>query len=99
MTTYINGMNDVLSFYKEELNAEEDNFASMLAKGASITKYDAVQRLANDVADADGRILKAMEEHQAAMDSWKTFRSGYVSFHTSCPRYKLDEVFGRDDTV
>ncbi|KAL0577773.1 hypothetical protein V5O48_004200 [Marasmius crinis-equi] len=94
MSTYINSMNDVLSFYKEELDAEEDNFASMLAKGASITRYEAVQRLADDVADADERILKALEEHQPALDGWKSFRSGYVYFHTSCPRYKLDEVFG-----
>ncbi|KAK1218635.1 hypothetical protein PQX77_018676 [Marasmius sp. AFHP31] len=60
MSTYINGMNDVLSFYKEELSMEEDNFASMFAKGSSITKYDTIQRLADDVADADERILRVL---------------------------------------
>ncbi|KAL0564463.1 hypothetical protein V5O48_017584 [Marasmius crinis-equi] len=87
---------DVLSFYKEELNAEEDTFASMLAKGTSVTRYDAVQRLADDVAEADERILKALSGYQPAMNSWKSFREGYVYFHTSCPRYKLDEVFGEN---
>ncbi|KAL0565112.1 hypothetical protein V5O48_016919 [Marasmius crinis-equi] len=93
MKTYLNCINDVLSFYKEELNGEEDNYASILAKGASITKYDAVQRLANDVAEADERILKALYGHQAALDSWKSVRAGFVTFHFSCPRYNLDEVF------
>ncbi|KAL0568086.1 hypothetical protein V5O48_013911 [Marasmius crinis-equi] len=93
MKTYLNCMNDVLSFYKEELNGEEDNYASILAKGASITKYDAVQRLANDVAEADERIMKALYSHQAAIDSWKSVRAGFVTFHFSCPRYNLDEVF------
>ncbi|KAL0565739.1 hypothetical protein V5O48_016282 [Marasmius crinis-equi] len=97
MGTYINGMNDVLSFYKEELNAEEDNYASILAKGTSTTKYDVIQRLADDVAEADERILKALNGHQLAMDGWKSFRSGCVYFHTSCPRYKLNDIFGRKD--
>ncbi|KAJ8090302.1 hypothetical protein PM082_018898 [Marasmius tenuissimus] len=96
MSTYINCMNDVLSFYKEELNMEEDNFASMLAKGSSITKYDAIQRLADDVADADARVLKVLADHPPALDSWRSFRKGYVYFHTSSPRYKLHEVFGTD---
>ncbi|KAJ8090288.1 hypothetical protein PM082_018884 [Marasmius tenuissimus] len=96
MSTYINCMNDVLSFYKEELSMEEDNFASMLAKGSSITKYAAIQRLADDVADADERILKVLADHPRALDSWQSFRKGYVYFHTSSPRYKLHEVFGSD---
>ncbi|KAK1220813.1 hypothetical protein PQX77_016384 [Marasmius sp. AFHP31] len=96
MSTYINCMNDVLSFYKEELNMEDDNFASMLAKGSSITKYDAIQRLADDVADADKRILKVLADYPPALESWQSFRKGYVHFHTSSPRYKLHEVFGSD---
>ncbi|KAL0568085.1 hypothetical protein V5O48_013910 [Marasmius crinis-equi] len=90
----VDAYSDVLSFYKEELNGEEDNYASILAKGASITKYDAVQRLANDVAEADEKILKALYGHQAAIDSWKSVRAGFVTFHFSCPRYNLEEVFG-----
>ncbi|KAK1220809.1 hypothetical protein PQX77_016380 [Marasmius sp. AFHP31] len=96
MSTYINCINDVLSFYKEELNMEDDNLASMLAKGSSITKYDAIQRLADDAADADKRVLKALADYPPALDSWQSFRKGYVYFHTSSPRYKLHEVFGSD---
>ncbi|KAJ8090460.1 hypothetical protein PM082_019058 [Marasmius tenuissimus] len=93
---YINYMNDVLSFYKEELRMEEDNLASMLAKGSSITKYDAIQRLADEVADVDTRVTKVLADHPSALDIWQSFRKGYVYFHTSSVRYKLHEVFEAD---
>ncbi|KAF9261171.1 terpenoid synthase [Marasmius fiardii PR-910] len=93
MATYINCMNDVLSFYKEEVAGEEENFASMLAKESSISKYEAIQRIADDVAEADKNILRGLADNQLALDSWQSFKRGYVRFHTSCPRYKLDELF------
>ncbi|KAF9265366.1 terpenoid synthase [Marasmius fiardii PR-910] len=92
MATYINCMNDVLSFYKEEVAGEEENFASMLAKESSVSKYEAIQRIADDVAAADKSILMGLANNQLALDSWQSFKRGYVRFHTSCTRYKLDEL-------
>ncbi|KAF9264979.1 terpenoid synthase, partial [Marasmius fiardii PR-910] len=94
MKTYVNCMRsiDVLSFYKEEV-AGEETFATSLAKGSLITNYEAIQRLADDVAEAEAIISKKLVGNQPALDSWESFKRGYVYFHTSCHRYKLDELF------
>ncbi|KAG7088709.1 hypothetical protein E1B28_012679 [Marasmius oreades] len=90
---YINYMNDVLSFYKEEVAGEEENLVSMLAKESSITKYEAIQRIADDVAEAEKDISTRLAGNKLALDGWQSFKRGYVRFHTSSPRYKLDELF------
>ncbi|KAG7100076.1 hypothetical protein E1B28_001859 [Marasmius oreades] len=93
LVVYMLGLNDVLSLYKEEVAGEEDNYPTMLAKESGATKYEAIQRIANDAAEADQHILKGLADNQPALDSWQSFKRGYVPFHVSCPRYKLDELF------
>ncbi|KAG7086477.1 hypothetical protein E1B28_002428 [Marasmius oreades] len=93
VSIYINYLNDVLSFYKEELRGEEENLASMLAKESMITKHEAIRRLADHVVEAERNISKGLAGNQSALDIWKSFKVGYVRFHTSCPRYKLEELF------
>ncbi|KAG7087169.1 hypothetical protein E1B28_013149 [Marasmius oreades] len=93
ISIYINYLNDVLSFYKEELRGEEENFASMLAKESLITKQEAIQRLADDVVEAERNISKGLAGNQSALDIWQSFKVGFVRFHTSCHRYKLQELF------
>ncbi|KAG7088715.1 hypothetical protein E1B28_012683 [Marasmius oreades] len=66
---FIDCMDEVLSFYKEE-TAGEENFASMLAMESSITKYEAIQRLADDVAGADKGVLRGLAGDQLALDNW-----------------------------
>ncbi|KAF9258731.1 terpenoid synthase, partial [Marasmius fiardii PR-910] len=93
MTIYIGYMNDVLSFYKEELREEQDNFVTLLAKESGITKYETFQRIADDVAEADKIIMGGLAGDQIALECWKNFRRGYVRFHTSSSRYRLGELF------
>ncbi|KAF9259049.1 terpenoid synthase [Marasmius fiardii PR-910] len=93
ISTYINCMNDVLSFYKDEVVGEDRNFAIMLAKEHSITTYEAIQRIAGDVFEADKHIQRGLADNQLALDSWQSFKRGYVRFHTSCRLFKLDELF------
>ncbi|KAG7100075.1 hypothetical protein E1B28_001858 [Marasmius oreades] len=93
LVVYMLGVNDVLSLYKEEVAGEEDNFPTMLVKESGVTKYEAIQHIVNDVAEADQHILKGLADNQPALDSWQSFKRGYVPFHFSCPRYKLDELF------
>ncbi|KAF9254922.1 terpenoid synthase, partial [Marasmius fiardii PR-910] len=93
MSIYINYMNDVLSYYKEELKGEEENLVTLLAKESGITNYEAFQRVADDVAEADRIILEGLASNQRALNCWKSYRAGYVRFHISSPRYKLDELF------
>ncbi|KAF9257260.1 terpenoid synthase, partial [Marasmius fiardii PR-910] len=89
---YINYMNDILSFYKEELKEDQENLVTLLAKESGITKNEALQRIADDVAEADKIIMNGLAGDQMALECWKNFRRGYVCFHTSLSRYRLDEL-------
>ncbi|KAF9254926.1 terpenoid synthase [Marasmius fiardii PR-910] len=93
MAIYINYMNDVLSFYKEELREEKENLVTLLAKESGIAKYEAFQRVADDVAEANKIIMDGLAGDQIALECWKNFRRGYIRFHTSSSRYRLDELF------
>ncbi|KAF9265958.1 terpenoid synthase [Marasmius fiardii PR-910] len=93
LNTYINGLNDVLSFYKEELAQDDENFVTMLAREAGITKYEALKRRADEVVEADRNILKGLAGNQPALDCWLNFRKNFVHFHISSSRYKLNELF------
>ncbi|KAF9259671.1 terpenoid synthase [Marasmius fiardii PR-910] len=92
MAIYINCMNDILSFYKEELKEDQENLVTLLAKESGITKYKALQNIADDIAEADKIIMNGLAGNQMALECWKNFRRGYVHFHTSLSRYRLDEL-------
>lgn len=93
LNTFINGINDVLSFYKEELASDDENFITMLAREAEITKPKALQRRADEVAEANKNILRGLADNQPALDCWLNFSRRFVHFHISSSRYKLNELF------
>ncbi|KAF5311046.1 hypothetical protein D9619_007675 [Psilocybe cf. subviscida] len=89
---YICYMNDVLSFYKEEIRGEEDNYISLVATSQRLAKYDVLQKLADDLARTTEQVNKILKEDPAAFHAWSTFKAGYIYFHTSNVRYKLDQL-------
>ncbi|KAF5329790.1 hypothetical protein D9619_009251 [Psilocybe cf. subviscida] len=85
-------LNDVLSFYKEEIRGEEDNYISQVAKAQGLTKNEVLKKLANDVANTTNRLNKILEGDPDAYHAWSGFKSGYIHYHISNPRYKLDDL-------
>ncbi|KXN84673.1 Trichodiene synthase [Leucoagaricus sp. SymC.cos] len=89
---YIDHANDLFSFYKEELAGETVNFVSLYANAHGIPKLDALKRLAEETAQCYQRGSQLLQSHPEA---WKAFRAtcaGYIKFHASSPRYKLDQL-------
>ncbi|GJE84887.1 terpene cyclase [Phanerochaete sordida] len=86
--------NDVLSFYKEELVGETENFihnrARITGKGVEAALMDTME----DAVDAVNRARKILrgDERQA----WESFMEGYVMFHFLTPRYKLEKLLCSD---
>ncbi|EKM60124.1 uncharacterized protein PHACADRAFT_251020 [Phanerochaete carnosa HHB-10118-sp] len=85
-------VNDLCSFYKEELVGEKNNFvhdrACVTSKDLEATLMDTLE----DAVDAVNRgreILQGEKERQA----WESHVMGYVAFHFISPRYKLKELF------
>ncbi|TFK66368.1 terpenoid synthase [Pluteus cervinus] len=90
---YSDHVNDIFSFYKEEIAGEQVNHISNMAKLGSIPKTDALQRLAEETSDACLRSWKILKDRPEAFDALKAFHQGYIEFHACCSRYKLDELF------
>ncbi|TFK66623.1 terpenoid synthase [Pluteus cervinus] len=90
---YCNHVNDIFSFYKEEIAGEQVNHISNMAKLGRIPKTEALQRLAEETSDACLRSWEILKDRPEAYNALKAFNQGYVEFHACCSRYKLDELF------
>ncbi|EKM53584.1 uncharacterized protein PHACADRAFT_211257 [Phanerochaete carnosa HHB-10118-sp] len=89
-------VNDLCSFYKEELVGEKNNFIHDRARVTNKDPEAALMDTLEDAVDAVNRgreILQGEQERQA----WESFVVGYVTFHFISPRYKLGELFGASD--
>ncbi|KAF8892456.1 Trichodiene synthase-domain-containing protein [Infundibulicybe gibba] len=92
---FIDDVNDVLSFYKEELVQEDDNHISLIAKVRGCTKLEALRDLAAASAERSERILRILRStNMQAHDMIAYgFFPGYINFHAlSSKRYKLCDL-------
>jgi len=84
-------VNDILSFYKEELAGETVNYVHLLrAVHHKATGLEVVDDLVNEAIDLSkeiGTILTG--ETKEAWERWKT---GYITCHLCDDRYKLSEL-------
>ena len=82
---------DVLSFYKEELAGERDNYvhdrALVTDKSISTVLTELVSELVESIERARS-ILKGDKEKEA----WERLLAGYVAYHYTTPRYRLAEL-------
>ncbi|KIK54183.1 hypothetical protein GYMLUDRAFT_1024248 [Collybiopsis luxurians FD-317 M1] len=90
---FIVNANDILSFYKEELNGETVNYISLLAKSRGCEKRCALQIVIDETVEAHSKALRILDSDKAALDAYRSFASGYVEFHVALDnRYRLDEL-------
>lgn len=85
-------VNDVLSFYKEEAAGETDNLVVNTARAAEITHVQALERITDECVDLNNKVLAIIGNHEAASQAYRVWLYGFVQFHTSLPRYRLEEL-------
>ncbi|KAF9237732.1 hypothetical protein BU15DRAFT_62931 [Melanogaster broomeanus] len=61
MTLFIDGINDILSFYKEELAGESDSEISMIAARKGISRIEAFEELADNMGELYDRIVSILD--------------------------------------
>lgn len=88
----INRVNDILSFYKEELAGEDDNFVHMRAKLSGDTILGTLQELCDETIGLVSSISNTLETSPKHLNIFKEWLSRYVHFHTSTTRYRLKEL-------
>lgn len=82
----------MLSFYKEEVNGEDNNYISIMSKHRGVRKIETLEQLANLVASSYEAANNILRTSSAAHAAWGRFAQGYVGFHASYARYRLHEV-------
>ncbi|KAH9944601.1 isoprenoid synthase domain-containing protein [Amylocystis lapponica] len=88
---YINYVNDILSFYKEELAGETGNYIHDRATISRKTAHETLHEVIDETVDALCRVRDVLGEGEAR-DAWENFARGYIGFHTGSPRYRLQEI-------
>ncbi|KAF7762321.1 hypothetical protein Agabi119p4_8914 [Agaricus bisporus var. burnettii] len=88
----INYINDIASFYKEELAGEDGNIISLLAKLNNRSKLDQLRVLCDSVAESHRRTAAIFKGRDDPERDYLHFWSGYMPFHVSSKRYRLTEL-------
>ncbi|EKM53568.1 uncharacterized protein PHACADRAFT_211244 [Phanerochaete carnosa HHB-10118-sp] len=90
--SYFAYVNDILSFYKETLAGEKNNFIHDRARA---TGKDIEGSLIDTMEDAIDLVNRARQILQGEKEkkAWESWVVGYVTFHFISPRYKLKELF------
>ncbi|KAG8907576.1 hypothetical protein FRB99_003500 [Tulasnella sp. 403] len=89
---FINCTNDILSFYKESLAGETDNYVHLRAAATEKTPGQVLRELSSEVADTVQRITLIVSQDAELASIWQKFLHGYLEFHIRTPRYRLREL-------
>ncbi|KIJ31184.1 hypothetical protein M422DRAFT_186288, partial [Sphaerobolus stellatus SS14] len=86
-------VNDVFSFYKEELLGENNTYVHTYAYFHKINKLEALSQVGQELTQCRKTIHGALAHNQKALETWKNYEQGYIHFHLySSDRYKLTEL-------
>lgn len=98
LTIVINHTNDILSYYKEEIEGDSANYLSLIAASRALTKQDALRELIEKTVQAYHNVLEFLRPHPEAYGAYVAFFDGYVKFHATLRRYKLEEIMSERST-
>ncbi|KAH9840017.1 isoprenoid synthase domain-containing protein [Rhodofomes roseus] len=84
-------INDILSFYKEELAGETSNYMSDRARASGDSAQETLQKVIDETISIVERVRNILGEGPVR-DAWESFAKGYITFHTHNPRYRLKEL-------
>lgn len=96
LCSLVNRVNDVLSFYKEELAGDTDNFVHMRMETAGMDALTALAVTADETVAATESVLETLEGNTGATAAVHDFVVGYLLFHSVPARYRLRELLTED---
>ncbi|KAK7057910.1 terpene synthase [Favolaschia claudopus] len=85
-------VNDILSFYKEELAGETTNYVHLTAQIEQKHSHRVLVEMVQEVGELHERIAATLQEDPTALQAWLTSEHGYMAFHLALKRYKLSEL-------
>ncbi|KAK7963559.1 hypothetical protein PG988_010533 [Apiospora saccharicola] len=94
MIMYINFVNDIMSFYKEELAGEKSNYMHNRAFAESKDAYQVYETVVGEALELSRRIILVLGGNgkEKYLRAWLDQARGYVTFHRTLERYRLREL-------
>jgi hypothetical protein len=90
---YTNAVNDLLSFYKESIVSNERNNPVYLRAQQSTSQVrDVLCSLSREIEVYVTRIKASVSDDKTLLQIVDAYLQGYVGFHVSQPRYRLEEL-------
>ncbi|KAI0769055.1 terpenoid synthase [Trametes elegans] len=92
MEQFTDCINDVLSFYKETLNGETDNYICLRAAAESKDPLVVLRELADETYESIHNVDTLTASDPQLNTIFRSFVMGYIEFHFRAHRYRLDEL-------
>ncbi|KAJ6616718.1 hypothetical protein B0H10DRAFT_1798904 [Mycena sp. CBHHK59/15] len=88
---YLCLVNDILSFFKEDLDGETMTYVSIRSRTSQKTPKRVLVEMVREVSDLHRQIAATLEGDSQASMAWKTLEYGFIAWHLSIERYKLSQ--------
>ncbi|KAH0585730.1 hypothetical protein H2248_008941 [Termitomyces sp. 'cryptogamus'] len=90
---FTNFLNDVLSFYKEEMDGELHNYCQTMARVTGKEPIKVLQDISDETVVAAKRAFRILADVPAAQKAFKAYEQGYIRFHLDVAHYRLPEAW------
>ncbi|KAJ7258172.1 isoprenoid synthase domain-containing protein [Mycena rebaudengoi] len=89
---YLCLVNDILSFYKEELEGDTMNYVQIRARVSCKPPKQILLEMVREVGELHRRISETLSGSSEVLGAWKTLEYGFIAWHLSIERYKLSQL-------
>ncbi|KAJ5758487.1 Terpenoid synthase [Penicillium odoratum] len=93
LVEFTNGINDLLSFYKESIvGVERNNYVYLQAMAQQDTALSVLHKIAGDVQDYIRKVKSTLEANGDLLEVVDAYIKGNIVFHIRLARYRLSEL-------
>jgi hypothetical protein len=92
MTFWTAAVNDLLSFFKEQLAGETATYIHTRASAEGRSPVEVLSALTDELCAASRNITQALSADPVAAETWRMFEYGVVAWHLENDRYRLREL-------
>ncbi|KAI0352645.1 terpenoid synthase [Trametes cingulata] len=89
---YTDAINDILSFYKEALNGDTDNYITLRASAERKHPVAVLRELCEEALESIRRVQALTSSEPRIAEILHRFVMGYIEFHFRAKRYRLSEL-------
>jgi len=89
---WLNLTNDLLSFYKEELSGETNNYIHVRARNEQKTALEVLSEVGKELIISRDIIHASLAHNPRALQAWKATEQGFTHWHLIQERYKLGDL-------